>query len=43
MSQTRLVALARLTLSLALPDKLILIVLLEILRIRIPENRLYNS
>jgi len=31
------------TLSLALPDKIILIALSEILQIRIPENRSYNS
>jgi len=42
-SQTRLVDLARLTLSLALTDQFILIVSLEILRIKIPENRSYNS
>ena len=40
MSQTRL-DLARLNIE--LPDKLILIVLIGILRIRIPENHLYNS
>jgi len=40
-SQTRLVDLARLTLSLALTDQFI--VSLEILRIKIPENRSYNS
>jgi len=44
MSQTRLVGLARLNSEPSITRQVhILIVLLEILRIRIPENRLYNS
>ena len=43
MSQIRLVDLARLNTELSITSQLILIALLDILRIRLPENRLYNS